>query len=171
MTNYTDGTNTRRKQTCKMKKRKSHDEQNTSTILIKSKRQTQIKWKRKIYYLLLREYTSWFVVRILMGLHNTWVTYNLTDGKTNVSPSNKVAVSEWTNKWACRESHILKMSESRPVVTVKTLSPFLWRRSSRCKNRWVSVTYYNAAQPDGSKPIDEINNCFAKKNTAENCAE
>jgi len=37
MTNYIDGTDTRRKQTYQMKKKASHGEQNTSIILKKSK--------------------------------------------------------------------------------------------------------------------------------------
>jgi hypothetical protein len=57
MTNYIDGTNTRRKQTHQMKKRASHGEENTSIILIKSKLQKQIKQKIKKYYLLLCEHT------------------------------------------------------------------------------------------------------------------
>jgi hypothetical protein len=111
--------------------------------------------------LLLCEHTLWSVVRVLVRLHNTWETYNPTNGKTNFSSSNKVAVSEWMSEWVCQEIHILKRSESHPVAMVKDLSPFLWGRISRCKNRWVLVTYHNAAQPDGSNPIDEINSCFA----------
>jgi hypothetical protein len=59
-----------------MKKRASQSEQNTTIILIKTKWQTnKVKIKKEeIYYLLLCEYTSWPVVRILIGLHNIRVT-------------------------------------------------------------------------------------------------
>jgi len=50
------------------------------------------------------------------------------------------------SEWACRESHILKMSESRPVDTVKELSPFLWGgvqgvKTAECRSH--TVTQHN----------------------------